>query len=452
MKNKKKAFTLTELLVVVIVIGVLSAAVLPKFSKVIETRKTTEAEELMASIRTEQEKRCALDKPYLTDLSNMSEIVKKTDTKNYQLTLQDKGVIASSKGNYSYNLQMPSYADGRICCDGDDCAKLNKNYPSCQGFTYEPSPDSCAGTPPPPDPEPKSCAGTAVTERACTSGCGTEHRTATCNTATGNWEYSAWDNSCTAKPASESRECGTGYTGTQTRSAVCKNGAWEMGDWIGTCTPVKSCDPASKPEGTQSCGNCGTQTRTVTCDTQSGEWKSGSWGSCGGEGECAAGTTENQSCGEGYSGQKTRTCNTQCKWGAWNEDSCGDEMVYMWQDLEQATYNMTLQNSVCYGGAVVPHGYKKDREEVRDTVCSSSDRGRGPHWGLNSCTNKVCDNAHLGDTCYDCANVSRRCNGLPSGGGGRTTDVTAVVMQKKCVYTKKETSGTGTGGCRGRGC
>ncbi|MBO5012196.1 MAG: prepilin-type N-terminal cleavage/methylation domain-containing protein, partial [Elusimicrobiaceae bacterium] len=92
--NKKKAFTLTELLVVVIVIGVLSAAVLPKFSKVIETRKTTEAEELMASIRTEQEKRCALDKPYLTDLSNMSEIVKKTDTKNYQLTLQDKGVIA----------------------------------------------------------------------------------------------------------------------------------------------------------------------------------------------------------------------------------------------------------------------------------------------------------------------------------------------------------------------
>ena len=44
MKNnrKKKAFTLTELLVVVIVIGVLSAVVLPKFSKVIETRKTTE--------------------------------------------------------------------------------------------------------------------------------------------------------------------------------------------------------------------------------------------------------------------------------------------------------------------------------------------------------------------------------------------------------------------------
>ncbi len=50
MKCCKKAFTLTELLVVVIVIGVLSAVVLPKFSKVIETRKTTEAEELMAAV------------------------------------------------------------------------------------------------------------------------------------------------------------------------------------------------------------------------------------------------------------------------------------------------------------------------------------------------------------------------------------------------------------------
>ena len=54
-QRKKKAFTLTELLVVVIVIGVLAAVVLPKFSKVIETRKTTEAEELMAAVRTEQE-------------------------------------------------------------------------------------------------------------------------------------------------------------------------------------------------------------------------------------------------------------------------------------------------------------------------------------------------------------------------------------------------------------
>ena len=311
--NKKKAFTLTELLVVVIVIGVLSAAVLPKFSKVIETRKTTEAEELMSSIRTEQEKRCALDKPYLTELSDMSEIVKKTDTKNYQLTLQGKGVIASSKGNYDYNLQMPSYADGRICCDGPDCAKLNKNYPSCKGFTYEPSPESCEGKLPPVEPEIKTCSGSdtqpcgcqnkgtqsrtcntttgewsdwsACTisdscectgekkdRQACTAGntCGFETRTATCDVTTGDWKYGAWNTSaCAAKPET-TKECDAGYTGTQTRSVTCTNGSWVIGSWQGTCTAECTDSYASPTSGavTDTCD--GDATSRFSCSDRPG--------------------------------------------------------------------------------------------------------------------------------------------------------------------------------------
>ena len=133
MKTKKKAFTLTELLVIVIVIGVLSAVVLPKFSKVLETRKTTEAEDVMAAVRTEQERRCALDQKYFSNISNLSDIVPNTSTKNFNYSLQNDGagMLAMSKGNYSYGLRMLSFADGRVCCEGDDCSKLNKDYESC---------------------------------------------------------------------------------------------------------------------------------------------------------------------------------------------------------------------------------------------------------------------------------------------------------------------------------
>lgn len=148
--RNKKAFTLTELLVVVIVIGILSAAVLPKFSKVVETRKTTEAEELMGAIRMLQEERCALDKRYLKDFSKISDIVKNATTKNFQLTLQNSGVTAASKGKYSYSLQMPSYADGRLCCSGSDCDKLNKSYRDCDELkalsSFQDAPSSCVAS------------------------------------------------------------------------------------------------------------------------------------------------------------------------------------------------------------------------------------------------------------------------------------------------------------------
>ncbi len=243
MKNKKKAFTLTELLVVVIVIGVLSAAVLPKFSKVIETRKTTEAEELMASIRTEQEKRCALDKPYLTDLSQMNDIVKTASTKNYQINLQNKGINAASKGNYSYTLQMPSYADGRICCDGDDCAKLNKNYPSCQGFTYEPSPDSCAGTINTPEPEePSECMEGEVRGSQSCNGCGTQ---TTQKCIGGKWVENLGE--CSKKQEECSQTCKSSYCypyGNNQKWAYHPSSWYKDRTWVNDTTECCDSNPA----------------------------------------------------------------------------------------------------------------------------------------------------------------------------------------------------------------
>ena len=239
MKNnrKKKAFTLTELLVVVIVIGVLSAVVLPKFSKVIETRKTTEAEEMMAAVRTEQERRCSLDKNYTTDAAAVN--LASLNTKNFNYTLKNTGIEAASTGKYGYTLKMPSYRDGRLCCDSaEQCAKLNKNYPLCSELTakadYTSGAECAAGEVP--DNTPKTCEGSSTQACGCKNG-GTQTRT--CDTTTGTW--SAWS----ACSISDSCAC----TGTQ-------------------------------PDSSQSCNTCGTQTRTVTCDSTTGEWLPGEWGTC----------------------------------------------------------------------------------------------------------------------------------------------------------------------------
>ncbi len=241
--KKKQAFTLTELLVVVIVIGVLSAVVLPKFNKVIETRKTTEAEEMMAAVRTEQEKRCALDKNYLQDLSQLSEIIPHTDTKNFTYVATATGIKAHSKGKYGYTLEMPSYQDGRLCCENEEeCAKLNKDYPSCSSLRSRAdylSGVECQGEDTDEDTDVKDCAEPRPSNtQSCSNGCGTQTRTVTCNTSTGVWETGAWSGDCSC-------EC----TGT-------------------------------KPTETQSCNTCGTQTRTVTCDTSTGQWVPGDWSTC----------------------------------------------------------------------------------------------------------------------------------------------------------------------------
>ena len=266
-QRKKKAFTLTELLVVVIVIGVLSAVVLPKFSKVIETRKTTESEELMAAVRTEQEKRCALDKDYIADLSQLSDIIPSTNTKNFVYSTNEAGtgIEAQSKGKYGYTLKMPSYKDGRLCCENEEeCLKLNKDYPLCSDLIARADYQSgaeCAG-----DNRPTvvQCVGPSTQTCGCL-GKGTQSRV--CNTTTGQW------------------------------------GAW------GACSAPLfcSCPEDGKPASTQTCNGCGTQTRTVACNTANGEWQPSAWGTCSKTvEECTE--TEDDCCADGLSSSEFTAC------------------------------------------------------------------------------------------------------------------------------------------------
>ena len=253
-KKSKKAFTLTELLVVVVVIGVLAAVVLPKFNKVMETRKTTEAEEMMAAVRAEQERRCALDENYLTDLSKMTDIMPSSSTKNFSYSVTGTGIAAQSKGKYGYTLKMPSYRDGRICCENaEECAKLNKDYPLCQdliAYADYQNGMECAGTP-----SETGCSGSSV------------------------------------------RSCGCLQKGTQTRSCDTSTGQWS--EW-GACSIEQACDCAAisgeaPAAETQACNSCGTQTRSYVCDTSNGTWQAGEWSSCSkSEAECESPCPDDQ--------------------------------------------------------------------------------------------------------------------------------------------------------------
>ena len=137
----KKAFTLTELLIVVIVLGVLAAVAVPKFSRVLETRRTTEAEHVLFSLRTEQEHRCVLGKHYQTNPAAMEGLASAKGSKNYSYTLTEVGANATSSKGYS--IQMPSYKQGVLCCEGSYCSSLNKSYPSCSSLSVPE--DECAG-------------------------------------------------------------------------------------------------------------------------------------------------------------------------------------------------------------------------------------------------------------------------------------------------------------------
>ena len=133
MKLNNKAFTLTELLMVILMVGILSAMVLPKFTRVVDSFRVLEAERIMQAVRTDQESRCTLGRKYTMDIGKIRTIDSSNasgatyTTSNFTYTLNGTGMVAvSPKG---YTLEMPFYLDGRVCCD--QCSNFTKNYVTC---------------------------------------------------------------------------------------------------------------------------------------------------------------------------------------------------------------------------------------------------------------------------------------------------------------------------------
>ncbi len=345
--KNKRAFTLTELLIVVIVIGVLSAVTLPKFNRVIENRKVTEAEEMMSAVRTEQERRCTLDQNYTTNFDSLSDVIASANTKNYTYSLQSQGISAKSNSG-DYTLKILSYEDGSYCCTGAGCKKLNKNYPDCATLSVPTS--NCAGTegaitppgtePTPVEPEEPECSDGAVQGSQSCNGCGTQ---TTQKCVGGKWVASLGECSKTVEECAS--ECAEGTVsgsqtcngcGTQT-TQKCVGGKWVAS--LGECSKtVEECSTCTEGETRKSETSCGSGCGVVLEACIKGKWQGVNCVPKTGA-ECTPSILSQERCPDGT--YRKRTCNTAtCKWGDWDKECPG-------QDCSNAAYKASHKAECC---------------------------------------------------------------------------------------------------------
>ncbi|MBR4682012.1 MAG: hypothetical protein IKP06_01725, partial [Elusimicrobiaceae bacterium] len=195
-----------------------------------------------------------------------SDIVPNTSTDSYEYIAQAAGVNAQSK-QLDYQLQMPSYTDGRICCEGAGCSQLNKDYPTCEALRrmpdYEAPNTACTANLPGETNDPSlTCIGTTpVHTRPCPDGaCGQETNTYSCNQNTLQWEPGEWVGTCTPKEIK-----------TVTQQRPCpdsQQGIFPMGprpQETRRCTTIYDCDGNVERE------HC-TEWDTSACAGEQEEW------------------------------------------------------------------------------------------------------------------------------------------------------------------------------------
>jgi len=255
-------FTLMELLVVVLLIAILAAMATPQYMKVVEKQKGTAAIDLLASIGKSEERYFSVNEAYTNDFSDLD-----TDLVDSSTKTTPNGPTYNTK--YFY-FQLHGTQDGTSNITatrrGNESYVLERNY---------------------------------TTGRIC---CGSD------NTSGGDicdvLDVSNGIDKCESAPAEDSGNSTGGGSGTTPVTPTTPQNP----------TNTTTCS-GTQPAQSENCTNCGIRTRTVTCNTSTGSWVQSQWSAC--TGSRVVGDT----CGEGYTGNKTRTC-TNDVWGNWDSSGC----------------------------------------------------------------------------------------------------------------------------------
>jgi prepilin-type N-terminal cleavage/methylation domain-containing protein len=147
--SQRKGFSLVELSVVVIIIGVLAAFGIPRMLKSVERSKASEAFKYLASIRAAQERYQAREGTYAADLTLLD--MQQSAPKYFSLSAVTAGVTTSLEDSWTMTLTREGASSGY----GDYTVTFTEEGYDSANSTINDLPDinplgSSGAAPPPP--------------------------------------------------------------------------------------------------------------------------------------------------------------------------------------------------------------------------------------------------------------------------------------------------------------
>ena len=119
----KKGFTLAELLIVIVIVGVLTLVALPKYRTAVERARALEAVENVCMLDEYLTVHQALDSSFSLDLNTMDDKIK---SKYFTLSNTSGGYVTATRNDPSWDYYITSGG-----CYGTDCARLDLGSINC---------------------------------------------------------------------------------------------------------------------------------------------------------------------------------------------------------------------------------------------------------------------------------------------------------------------------------